>query len=267
MKVVYILLRVYMILIIRYHEPTNSTYDQHRDAFPIWRFAVGPCLILATSVHLLGSAEYDMMALLWTFSILLEVVAMVPQLLLLQRYRTVDNDVRLFIFCMGMYRALYILNWVYRSYHEPGFEHIYLVYFCGVAQTLSYALFFHYSEEKGDDDEIQHLDVACADETTGVDVSQSTIAGGGSKLCLMWASASNQISNRLRRLDAFLGSSRFDALWALFPLQEETEADLEENVDLLPNGNLLSNRANEPNANIDHGEQVGTGQGTRAFTG
>jgi ER lumen protein retaining receptor len=257
MKVAYILLRAYMIHTIRYNETTNSTYDQHRDAFPICRFAVTPCLILAAIIHLAGSGinGYDTMELLWTLSILLEVVAMVPQLLLLQRYRTVDDDVRSFIFFMGIYRALYILNWVYRANYEPGYKHHYLVYVCGVAQTLSYALFFHYSEEKADDDEIQHLDVACTDETTGSDVSMNEI----NEASVIRESSSNQISNRFSRLNAFLGSNRFDALWGLLPLQEDMGTDLEQNADQ-PYSNVQPNSANEPIANIDRGRAVGTGR-------
>lgn len=44
----------------------------------------------------------------------------------------------------GAYRALYILNWVYRSYYEPYYHHNWIVYTCGALQTALYADFFYY---------------------------------------------------------------------------------------------------------------------------
>ncbi len=70
------------------------------------------------------------------FSIYLESVAIVPQLIVLQRYREVDKLMKICIFFMVAYRALYIVNWVYRCYFEAGYCHHYVVYFCGVLQTL-----------------------------------------------------------------------------------------------------------------------------------
>ena len=44
----------------------------------------------------------------------------------------------------GMYRLFYIINWVYRSYFERGYRHHYVVYACGVLQTVLYVDFFYY---------------------------------------------------------------------------------------------------------------------------
>jgi ER lumen protein retaining receptor len=45
---------------------------------------------------------------------------------------------------LGIYRALYIANWVYRSYHEPFYQHNWIVYICGFVQTCLYLDFFYY---------------------------------------------------------------------------------------------------------------------------
>ncbi len=45
---------------------------------------------------------------------------------------------------IGAYRALYILNWVYRSYYEPYYHHNWVVYVAGIIQTMLYADFFYY---------------------------------------------------------------------------------------------------------------------------
>lgn len=145
MKVLYILTTATIVYTIKYKEPICSTYDKGQDSFLHWKFAVLPAAIIATITHLLGThTHYSLVELLWTFSIYLESIAILPQLIVLQRYREVENLTGNYIFFMGAYRALYIINWVWRSYHEPFYKHHYVVYFCGVVQTLLYADFFYY---------------------------------------------------------------------------------------------------------------------------
>jgi hypothetical protein len=78
------------------------------------------------------------------FSIYLEALAIVPQLIILQRYREVENLTAHYVFLLGIYRALYIVNWVYRSYHEVYYKHNWVVYTCGFVQTCLYVDFFYY---------------------------------------------------------------------------------------------------------------------------
>ena len=42
------------------------------------------------------------------------------------------------------YKALYIMNWVYRSYYELYYRPDYVVYICGVTQTFLYAVYLYY---------------------------------------------------------------------------------------------------------------------------
>lgn len=81
--------------------------------------------------------------MLWTFSIYLESVAILPQMVLLQRTRNVDNLTGNYVFLLGAYRALYILNWIYRYYTEPGYRQ-WLVWLSGIVQTAIYCDFFYY---------------------------------------------------------------------------------------------------------------------------
>jgi len=153
MKVLYIATTASVINTIRFREPIASTYDRTQDSFLHWKFAVLPCVIVAIITHVIqGTRLYDMVDLLWTFSIYLEAIAILPQLIVLQRYREVENLTGNYIFFMGAYRALYILNWIYRAHHEAYYQHHFVVYFCGVLQTLLYADFFYYyvkSKAKG----------------------------------------------------------------------------------------------------------------------
>ena len=64
-------------------------------------------------------------------------------------HQELDGELHLF---MGAYHALYILDWIYRANYEPNYTHHWVVYFCGVLQTLLYADFFYYyfqSKSKG----------------------------------------------------------------------------------------------------------------------
>mmetsp|Transcript_35003 Transcript_35003/g.53681 ORF Transcript_35003/g.53681 Transcript_35003/m.53681 type:complete len:228 (+) Transcript_35003:105-788(+) len=145
MKILYIGSTASIIYMIRFTEPICSTYDKAQDSFLHWKFAVAPCALIAFMTHVLGHGfSIDFIELLWTFSIFLEAIAILPQLIVLQRYREVENLTGNYIFFMGAYRALYILNWIYRAYNEPHYKHHFIVYFCGVLQTLLYVDFFYY---------------------------------------------------------------------------------------------------------------------------
>ncbi|GIY22829.1 ER lumen protein-retaining receptor 1 [Caerostris darwini] len=45
------------------------------------------------------------------------------------------------LFCLGSYRALYILNWIYR-YHSEGFFDL-IAIIAGIVQTVLYCDFFY----------------------------------------------------------------------------------------------------------------------------
>jgi ER lumen protein retaining receptor len=148
MKVAYTLSTASIIYTIRFQEPIKSTYNKSRDNFPHWKYAVLPCAILGITTHLVGLRRpynsFDGFELLWTFSIYLESIAIVPQLIVLQRYAEVENLTGNFVFCLGVYSALYIANWIYRAHNEPHYRHHWVVYVCGVLQTLLYVDFFYY---------------------------------------------------------------------------------------------------------------------------
>jgi ER lumen protein retaining receptor len=145
MKILYIGTTAAIIYMIKLQKPICTTYDKSQDTFLHWKFAVAPCAVIATITHFIGGhGHIDVLELLWTFSIYLESIAILPQLIVLQRYREVENLTGNYIFFMGAYRALYILNWIYRAHTEPHYKHHWVVYFCGVLQTLLYADFFYY---------------------------------------------------------------------------------------------------------------------------
>lgn len=53
---------------------------------------------------------------LWTFSIYLEAVAILPQLFLVSKTGEAESITSHYLFALGSYRALYLLNWVCISF-------------------------------------------------------------------------------------------------------------------------------------------------------
>lgn len=146
MKIIFLATTAKIVCTIHYDEPIKSTYDKNYDTFPHWKCAVVPVAIISLITHFsqdeFDYVQEDIIRYLWMFSIFLEAVAIVPQLVLLQQSGECDNVTGLYIFFMGAYRALYILNWLYRAQHEHNYRHNWLVFSCGVVQTLVYIVFF-----------------------------------------------------------------------------------------------------------------------------
>jgi len=113
----------------------KATYDRNHDTFRI-EFLLVPCFLLS----LLINHQFEVMEILWTFSIYLESVAIMPQLYMLQKTGSAETITAHYLFALGAYRGLYILNWIYRFYGESFVDPIAVV--AGIIQTVLYADFF-----------------------------------------------------------------------------------------------------------------------------
>merc|ERR1711865_740850 len=102
---------------MRRHKVVSQTYNKDQDTFR-YLFLIGPAFLLA----LLINHEFTVTEVLWTFSIYLEAVAILPQLVLLQRTKNVDTLTGNYVFMLGSYRAFYLINWIYRYMTEPGYS-------------------------------------------------------------------------------------------------------------------------------------------------
>jgi len=118
--------------------PYKSTYDKEHDSFRV-AFLLAPCMLLAV----ISTQEYSLTEILWTFSLYLEAVAILPQLFLLQRTGEIENLTSDYIFALGAYRALYLLNWIFRYFTEPNYTQ-WIVWIAGIVQTAIYCDFFYY---------------------------------------------------------------------------------------------------------------------------
>jgi len=138
MKVVFITSTVYLIYLMKFKTPICQTYDGTHDNFRYELYLLGPCLLLG----IIFTEEYTLPEVLWSTSIWLESVAIVPQLFLLQQIREVENLTSDFVGTMGAYRAFYLLNWIYRYFAEDYVN--WVGWIGGLVQTVLYADFFYY---------------------------------------------------------------------------------------------------------------------------
>ncbi|KAH0453506.1 hypothetical protein IEQ34_017830 [Dendrobium chrysotoxum] len=138
MKVVFISSSIAIVWCMRAHPLVRRTYDKELDTFRHY-ILVGGSFLLALIFH----DEFTVREVLWAFSIYLEAVAILPQLVLLQRSRNVDNLTGQYVFFLGAYRALYILNWIYRYFTEKYYSR-WISWIAGIVQTALYIDFFYY---------------------------------------------------------------------------------------------------------------------------
>lgn len=89
-----------------------------------------PAYVLASFVN----HDQQILEVLWTFSIYLEAVAILPQLILLKRTGKINYIARYYLLAFGSYRGLYLINWIWRYAFEGHYDLI--ATFSGIVQTI-----------------------------------------------------------------------------------------------------------------------------------
>ncbi|KAI4174354.1 MAG: hypothetical protein LQ348_006389 [Seirophora lacunosa] len=132
-KILFLACQSYVIyLMLNDYKPTH---DPNIDTFKV-QYLLGGSAALA----ILVPYRYQLTEILWAFSIWLESVAILPQLFMLQRTGEAETITTHYLFALGLYRALYILNWLYRYFAEGYVDQIPWV--AGTVQTILYSDFF-----------------------------------------------------------------------------------------------------------------------------
>jgi ER lumen protein retaining receptor len=135
LKNFYIWSSIYIIIIM------TRVFARTRERERAWRlggYCFGASLVAAPLVTILfrGRKHSYPTEMLWCFSIILESVCVLPQLLML-RETTVPTVIDSFyLVTLGSYRAFYILNWIVRGTTEHSFDPIAVIF--GVIQTAFY---------------------------------------------------------------------------------------------------------------------------------
>lgn len=116
------------------HKSTRSPASV--DTFQV-QYLIGFSAVFALLFHI----KFTVMELIWAFSIWLESVAILPQLFMIQRTGRAETMTTHYIFALGAYRVLYILNWIYRW--ATGNRGDWVSICGGLVQTLLYSDFFY----------------------------------------------------------------------------------------------------------------------------
>jgi ER lumen protein retaining receptor len=139
MKCIYLLATSYTIYLIRFKFVASYREFQALDNVRHLLLIV-PCFALA----LLVNAEFTWFEISWSFSLYLEAVAILPQCVVNRRRQGLVSVIaKDYMFCLGAYRALYLLNWIYRYFAEPDYVQ-WIVWIAGLIQTSLYIDFFYY---------------------------------------------------------------------------------------------------------------------------
>lgn len=123
MKLAFIGLTGALVFFMRFKKPYCLTYDSESDSFNYLMYLLPPCAVLA----LIFPAEWTLYEMIWTFSIFLESVSILPQLTMLQKMGQVENMTSHYVFLLGAYRLLYILNWVFKYASTGYFNYVSLM--------------------------------------------------------------------------------------------------------------------------------------------
>ncbi|SCZ90230.1 BZ3500_MvSof-1268-A1-R1_Chr1-3g01855 [Microbotryum saponariae] len=134
MKIFFIGSAAYVIFLMKIkYKPTQ---DPALDTLRL-EYLLGPCTVLA----MIFNYRFTPSELLWSFSIYLEAVAILPQLFMLQRTGEAETITTHYLFALGAYRALYVPNWIYRYFTEDTVDPIAIV--AGLVQTALFSDFFY----------------------------------------------------------------------------------------------------------------------------
>lgn len=120
-------------------------FARTREREKAWRlggYCLGGSIILAPIATAMAEGKKTgIVEILWTFSIILESLCVVPQLLLL-RQTTVPTVIDSFyLLTLGSYRAFYILNWTVRVVTPPQHHFEWRAVLFGIIQTAFYVDF------------------------------------------------------------------------------------------------------------------------------
>lgn len=118
-------------------KPLNQTYDKRHDTF---RASI---IIVFAIVPSYFSMPYKTWAyFFFAYSLWVECLAIIPQLMLIGRTMKFDVLNRDYVFFLSIYRLFYLLNWIYKMVTETGTTPK-VVWITGIIQTLVYSDFIY----------------------------------------------------------------------------------------------------------------------------
>ncbi|KAF9949836.1 endoplasmic reticulum retention protein [Mortierella alpina] len=133
MKIFFISSSLYIVYLMKFK--FKATNDPRLDTFQV-QYVIGGAALLS----LIANYKFTFQEILWTFSVYLEAVAILPQLFMLTKTGEAEVITTHYLFALGAYRALYLVNWIYRYFTEGYVD--WIVWIAGTIQTGLYCDFF-----------------------------------------------------------------------------------------------------------------------------
>ncbi|GAB7341609.1 hypothetical protein MBLNU457_7811t3 [Dothideomycetes sp. NU457] len=139
LKILYILTSSYIVFLML------RVYARTRERERAWKLGVwslGGSLIAAPilTLALEGKAGLSLLEMIYSFTLVLEAVCILPQLLLLRQTSVPTVIDSYYLVTLGSYRFFYIFNWIVRAIQEWGnLEPVFPIsVLCGLVQTALY---------------------------------------------------------------------------------------------------------------------------------
>ena len=154
MKLTFIGMTLVTIYLIRVKKPQALTYEKTHDKLPHY-YTIYPLAALLTVLFHVSISENIFKVYFWSFSIILESFAILPQLYMLRQVNDLEVFTSRYVICLGLYRLLYILTWIQRGLFEYEWNRNYMYFemIFGILQTallgdFCFRLFKHFREKK-----------------------------------------------------------------------------------------------------------------------
>ena len=106
MKIFFIAATGLTIYLMKFKVPFCTTYDALGDQFPHW-VLIAVALVLTCILN----TGWTPWTFCWSFSLWLEAIAFVPQIVMLHKMLVIENLTSHYVAALGLYRFFYILNW------------------------------------------------------------------------------------------------------------------------------------------------------------
>jgi ER lumen protein retaining receptor len=103
MKIFYIATTAAIVVSIRFLKPWKETYQAKMDVFPRWYLLV-PAMVLAFIPGL--HDRFTVLEVTWSFSIYLEALAVIPQLMMLRKCGEIEMYMLVYLLLLATYRTL-----------------------------------------------------------------------------------------------------------------------------------------------------------------
>jgi len=109
----------------------HQTYDAAADSCNLMAMIIPAAILALITAEGEGFREEA-----WTFSELLEPLALIPQYIICYRASKVRPAAVIYVLAVGGYRTLYVCNWIYKRYLLHGAYHDYTSWIGGVVECI-----------------------------------------------------------------------------------------------------------------------------------